>query len=292
MGWRTIVITGNAKLEYKLDYLVIRKIKGTARIHLSEIEMLIIETTTASLTTRLLFELTRFKIKVIFCDIKHNPSSELVPYYGCHDVSIKVKQQMNWDDDIKEAVWTDIVKDKIKKQKNHLLLRGKVKEAELLEQYICELLPGDETNREGHAAKVYFNALFGMEFTRNTTDSINAALDYGYGILLSHFNREIVSSGYLTQLGLFHDNQFNSFNFSSDLMEPFRVFVDKQVYDLAPVKFSSEEKQTILSSFSKAVLIDGKRREIPAAIRVYCRTIFSALNNGKIREISYYEDEL
>ena len=79
-------------------------------------------------------------------------------------------------------------------------------QAEMLVQYIREMKTGDISNREGHAAKVYFNALFGMDFTRSADSSVNAALNYGYGILLSYFNREIVSNGYLTQLGIFHDN--------------------------------------------------------------------------------------
>lgn len=35
----------------------------------------------------------------------------------------------------------------------------------MLKQYIEEIELGDKTNREGHAAKVYFNALFGMDFS-------------------------------------------------------------------------------------------------------------------------------
>ena len=31
-----------------------------------------------------------------------------------------------------------------------------------------------------HAAKVYFNALFGMDFTRSADIPVNAALNYGY----------------------------------------------------------------------------------------------------------------
>ncbi len=40
--------------------------------------MLIIESTAISLTTMLLSELTKHKIKVVFCDEKHNPQSELI----------------------------------------------------------------------------------------------------------------------------------------------------------------------------------------------------------------------
>lgn len=60
-----------------------------------------------------------------------------------------------------------------------------------LMQYAEEIEPFDMTNREAHAAKVYFNSLFGKEFSRDDVNSINAALNYGYGILLSNFNKEL-----------------------------------------------------------------------------------------------------
>ncbi len=105
-----------------------------------------------------------------------------------------------------------------------------------------EIELGDKTNREGHAAKVYFNALFGMDFSRSKECAINAALNYGYGILLSCFNREVIANGYITQLGLFHNNMFNQFNLASDLMEPFRILVDRIVVKNKPEKFESERK--------------------------------------------------
>ena len=55
----------------------------------------------------------------------------------------------------------------------------------------------DSTNREGHAAKVYFNALFGMSFTRSADTPVNAALNYGYSIILSAFNREVAAADIL-----------------------------------------------------------------------------------------------
>ena len=173
MSWRTIVISRNAKLDYKLDYLVVRQEEIT-RIHLSEVSVLMIESTAVSLTAALLNELTKRKIKVIFCDEKRNPSSELISYYGSHDTSIKVKKQMEWPAEMKSIVWTEIVTEKIRKQMEFLKSLDK-KEFHLLEEYIEEVCPGDSTNREGHAAKVYFNALFGMKFTR-TEDEPSIAL--------------------------------------------------------------------------------------------------------------------
>lgn len=57
-----------------------------------EISTILIESTAVSLTTSLLAELMRRKIKVIFCDEKKNPSSELISYYGSHDTSNKIRK--------------------------------------------------------------------------------------------------------------------------------------------------------------------------------------------------------
>ena len=198
MSWRTVVISNSAKLDYRMGYMIVRQ-SEIVKIHLSEIALLLIESTAVSLTSALLAELTKKKIKIIFCDEKRNPSSELIPFYGSHDTSAKVRVQVGWRKEIKMSVWTEIVTEKIRKQKELLQKLNYLNEAGLLQEYIREIQFGDATNREGHAAKVYFNALFGKEFSRTNDVPINAALNYGYGIILSLANREIVSNGYITQ---------------------------------------------------------------------------------------------
>lgn len=285
-----MVVSSSAKLDYQLGFMVIRK-QDVVKIHISEISVVLIETTAVSLTAALLSELIKKKVKVIFCDEKRNPSSELTPYYGCHDTSMKIRRQMEWTADTKAAVWTEIVSDKIRKQAEHLSEYDR-DEADMLFHYITEIHFGDETNREGHAAKVYFNALFGMDFSRSAENSTNAALNYGYGIILSAFNREIVANGYITQIGLFHDNMFNQFNLGSDLMEPFRPLVDQVVKELKPVKFEHEEKVRMLQVLQKEVLISGRKEFVNNAIKIYCRSIFDALNDNDTSLIKFYRNEL
>lgn len=290
MSWRTVVVASSAKLDYQLGYLVVRK-EDVTKIHINEIAMVIIESTAVSLTAALLSEMMKRKIKVIFCDEKRNPSSELIPYYGSHDTSIKIKNQIDWSVEIKEAVWTEIVTEKIRKQAEHLRYWNR-QEAGMLDQYIGEIEFGDVTNREGHAAKVYFNALFGMDFTRTAENNINAALNYGYGILLSTFNREIVANGYITQIGLFHNNMFNQFNLGSDLMEPFRPIVDLWVKNMRLDTFEHAEKMEILRMLQKEVLIAGRKEYVSNAIKIYCKSIFDALSDKDTSLIKFYGNEL
>lgn len=290
MSWRTVVISKNAKLDYQLGYLVVRN-QDVVKIHINEIAVLIIETTSVSLTAALLCELTKKKVKIIFCDEKRNPSSELIPYYGSHDTSMKVRKQIAWSEDIKTAVWTEIVTEKIRKQAENLE-HWNQGESELLYEYISQMEFGDATNREGHAAKVYFNALFGMDFTRTAENSINAALNYGYSLLLSTCTREITINGYITQLGLFHDNMFNPFNLASDLMQPFRPLVDNLIKQMAPEKFEHDEKMEVVKLLQKEIILAGRKEYLSNAMKLYCRSVFDALNDGDISLIKFYKNEL
>ena len=290
MSWRTIVISKRAKLDLQLGYMVVRSEEVT-KIVLSEISTILIESTAVSITTSLLSELSKRKIKVIFCDEKRNPSSELVSYYGSHDTSNKVRKQIAWKQNTKEAVWTEIVTEKIRKQKEILEILGK-EESEILSSYIKEITWNDGTNREGHAAKVYFNALFGLDFTRTEDNYINAGLNYGYSIILSAFTREIVANGYITQLGLFHDNMFNQFNLASDLMEPFRVLIDQKVLQMKLIDFEHNEKMQLVDVLNQEVLIDGKKQYVNNAIKIYCKSVFDALNDDDSSLMRFYRIEL
>ena len=219
MSWRVVVISQTSKLDYKMDYLVIRTNDQVKRVHVSEISVLIIETTAVSLTAYLLCELANRKIDIIFCDHKRLPHGQYIPYYGSHDASKSIRLQVGWTKELKHNIWKSIVARKIEGQAAVLRKTEHIKESKKLISYLPEIEPGDITNREGHAAKVYFNALFGMEFTRTEKENvINADLNYGYSILLSVVSREVVANGYLTQIGIHHDNVFNQLNLASDLM--------------------------------------------------------------------------
>lgn len=291
MSFRTVVVSNTSKLDYGLGYLIARDAEKTVKVHLSEISVLLIENTAVSMTAVLLNELINKKITVIFCDAKRNPVSQLIPFYGAHNCSLKLKQQIHWDANAKRAVWTAVVKTKILRQAA-LLESLKSGKADMLKAYANEMLPGDPTNREGHAAKVYFNALFGKDFSRDKECPENAMLNYGYSIILSCVNREIVSCGYSTQLGLFHDNMFNDFNLGCDLMEPLRPLVDKAVMKTAPKDFSKNEKFEILKILNIEVTVNRSSQTLINAIRLYCRSVFTALEENDVSQIRFPEYEL
>ena len=289
MSWRVVVINSRAKLELKLGYMVVRGIE-TRRILLDEISVLLIENTGCVVSMPLLCELWDRKIAVIFCDQKHNPGAQMIPLYGSYDSSLCVRNQIEWSKEIKDLIWAEIVKAKIRKQAE-VIKRYKSEEiaAKLLE-YSDDVLPGDITNREAHAAKVYFNIIFGGLFSRNEPSMINSALDYGYSVLLSVINREVVANGYLTQVGLFHHSVFNQFNLSSDLIEPFRPLVDAKVLALPlEEELSHEHKMKIVSILNDTVTIKGRRTTLLLAVSVYVKSVFDAIEAKNPGLIAFYE---
>lgn len=286
MSWRVVIVSNRCKLEYRLGYLVCRG-EQLKKIFLNEIGTLIIESTAVAMTSALLCELIKAKVNVVFCDEKHNPHSQLIALNGRHDSGRCLKRQTSWSETARCNVWTAIVRLKIERQMAFLRRIGSTRHG-LLGEYIKNIAPNDSTNREGHAAKVYFDALFGLSFKRGDKNFINGALNYGYAVLLSAFNREVVANGFATQLGIAHKNDFNAFNLSCDLMEPFRVLIDMYVFDTAK-DLTPEYKHSLCDVLNQTVVIAGEKHTVSDAISLYCRSVFEALECGDAQKIKCYE---
>lgn len=287
MSWREVVVDSPCKISVSGNYLLIRG-NDLIKIHLSEINLLLISNTCVNITTVAMIELVKNKIKMIFCDEKHNPCGEIVGYYGCHNSAKKLLQQISWDKDVAKFIHTKIIYQKIVNQAN-LLAKLKFEDrSNQLYVFADEMQLEDITNREGHAAKVYFNTLFGLDFTRNLNSDINAALNYGYSILLSTINREIVSNGCITQFGINHCSEYNQFNLSCDLIEPFRIIVDEFVFLNRDRQFDKNYKYDLVNLLNKEVFL-GINTTLLNVIKKSIKSIIDALNEKNISLMQLYE---
>ena len=289
MSFRTVVITNQLKLNYKNRFLVVKQDNDEKYIHLSEIDTIIVDSISVSISSYLLKELSNNKINIIFCDEKHNPFGELSSYYLSHNTSKKITNQTKWTNESKDILWQKIIKNKIINQAL-MLNKIKSKKYDLVLSYVEEVKLGDKTNREGHSAKVYFNELFGKDFVRNNSDEINAALNYGYAILLSTINKEVVSNGYLTQLGIHHKNEFNQFNLSCDLMEPFRVIIDNFIYYNQNRELDTQFKLDIINIFNNRYSYDNKKYILKDIIKLFVKNALDSIEDiNKYKEFCIYE---
>ncbi len=290
MSFRTVIISSRCKLEYSLNFLVYRNSECEKRILLDEIKTLVIDSLQVSITSNLLFELMKKKIKVIFIDDKHNPEGELVPYQNNYYSYRKIKSQMEIPQARKKILWNEIVRAKILSQANNLAKINKSEAYQLLLNYSLNIVDDDITNREGHAAKVYFNSLFGKDFSRDEDNDINKFLNYGYSIILSAINREVKILGYLTELGVHHIGESNSFNLSCDLMEPLRSLVDSLVIknDVNNDNF----KLKFIEMLSLKVKYLNKEIFLDNAIKLYVEDLMNYLLTGDEEKIRFIEYEL
>ena len=283
------MVNSRCKLEFRLNFLIVRG-EQEKRIYINEINVLIIESTAVSLTAALMSELIKNNVKVIFCDEKCNPSAELLPFYGAHNTSKRIKTQAAWSKEIKDEIWKVIIVEKIKRQAGVLKRRGFMEEETLLNSYAMQVLSGDVTNREGHAAKVYFNSVLPDGVTRRSGGFINGCLNYGYAVLLSAINREITASGYLTQIGVWHDNEFNQFNLGSDLIEPLRTVVDETVLLILPEDKTFKRKMANILNYT--AVFDEKNTTLDVALRGYVKSVLCALESNNPSIVTFPENVL
>ena len=269
MSFRTVVITKHVKCSYKNDYLVVQS-DSQKMIHLSEIDAVIFDTMAFTITGVLLVELVKRKIAVVFCDESHLPNSYLYPF--------------------RDHLWALIVRHKITKQAELLAKVGFQEKSDQLLSYVKQVTDNDTKNREGFAAKVYFRTLFGPKFSRDVGSPVNTMLNYGYSILLSMITREIVASGFISQIGIHHCNDSNPFNLACDLMEPFRPIVDEIVY--SHQKESTlvlEVKQTFWGLLQMKFLYKGMSSYLSNIIHLYVHECLNFLGQGEIGELVVYE---
>lgn len=290
MGFRNIIIDGRCKLEYSLNYLVCRKGIEEKRVLINDIKTVMINSTQVSITTRLISELSKSKIKIIFCDELHNPECELVSYQNNYYSYRKIKEQIAFDKVYNNILWKYIIKEKIKNQALNLKLNQKHDAYDMLMDYCKEVQDGDITNREGHSAKVYFNSLFGTDFSRNSDNLINKYLNYGYAIILSAINREIKSLGYLTELGIHHIGESNPFNLSCDFIEPLRPLVDLHV--IKEIVNEENFRNVFVEMLSKIVRYNDKDIFLDNAIHLYVFDLFNYLKTGNSEYIKFIDYEL
>ena len=286
MGFRTVILSKESKISLRMNHLVVKSEKLN-HIPLAEVEVLVIENPNITMTGHIVNALADNKVLTIVCDSNHLPSTAIESIYGHHRQSKNIKKQVKWKEIHSERMWQLIIKDKILHQ--GLLAKHHHTNFDLdnFNMYAYNTELNDSTNREGHAAKVYFRALFGEWFTRSFEDPLNAGLNYGYSLIHSAFSRVIKSKGYLTELGINHSSEYNHHNLSSDLMEPFRPLIDDLVFKNIDDNFGKHEKRILIDIFNTKIRIQNRNQYLLNAIDIYVESIIKYLETGEENFIKF-----
>ena len=232
MSKRTIYITSAAELSVKHNQMQIKteQQEGCLR-SFEDLAAVIVDHHSAHLTVPLINLLAQNNVRVVFCNEQHMPVTMLMDLDSNVLQAKHFRAQLEAGKPLQKQIWKQIVERKIQNQS--LLLKKRGKGEDLLAPYHTRVKSGDTTNREGIAAKVYWNNLFGKQFVRDRIGPVpNNLLNYGYALLRSAVARGIMDAGLLPTVGIFHRNYYNSFPLADDLMEPYRPFIDELVLNM------------------------------------------------------------
>lgn len=287
MGYRQVIIKKSEKIHFKDNQLIIEKEETSSKVPLEDINFVLIEDPTTTITTRLLSEFGKNAISLIICDETFNPTSIMYPYnYHFKQLEI-LNNQLQMDNTIKKELWNQIVEKKIKNSIRVLEMTTKEEfPISKLNSYIKEIEDGDIKNREGLAAKLYFRSLFGSDFIRFYDDAINAALNYGYTIIASAIIRNIAVYGLNTYLGIHHDSKINNFNLAYDFLEPYRSVVDKFVYlnkDKIEYPLSFEFRKKLINLLNCEIEHSNKRYTLEYSISLLVKSYVKSFSTGEIK---------
>lgn len=201
-------------------------------VPIEDVGFVLLENQQTNITLPLLNALAENEVQVVICDNKGMPSAMIQSMNSNKLQGEILRNQIACGEVLKKQLWKQVVEAKIRNQAS--LLNSIGEEGNVLKSFYTNVRSGDADNREGIAARIYFQHLFGDSFVRNRDEigGINVLLNYGYSILRAATCRAIVSSGLLPAIGIHHHNRSNAYPLADDIMEPFRPFVDGIVYDL------------------------------------------------------------
>ena len=286
MGYRIIYVEKCEYLRLYLDNLKVEiNEKNEVNFPIADIQILVIDNYKSTLSIPLINKLTEYNVCTIICGIDHLPKSYILPINGNFASSGNLFKQIQWSQERKDYIHAEIVKHKIKNQIEILKENERgFGVTEKLYEFIDTTISGDQTNREGLAAKMYFRALFGSDFIRFEQDVVNAGLNYGYSVFRSLITSIIVAKGYIPNLGLFHKGKQNMFNLSDDIIEVFRPIVDNYVFNnmTEDILFKQSHRDELIGLTNNKIMIDDRKQTISNAIGIYLDSIFKFMDGENI----------
>jgi CRISPR-associated protein Cas1 len=248
---RSLFFTNPAYLSIRQQQLVVKQHEQERQVPIEDIALVVLENPQITVTLPTLQQLNENNVAVVFCNDKHMPASMLLNLDGHHLQSEIFRQQLDSTVPLKKQLWQQTIQSKIKNQE--AMLKSKGKGVGALPSFASSVKSDDITNREGAAAREYWNILFGNGFTRDRYGvAPNPFLNYGYIILRAAVTRALVGSGLLPTLGIHHKNRYNAYCLADDIMEPYRPYVDDAVYHL----WESGNEDLILDKEIKAYLLN------------------------------------
>jgi CRISPR-associated protein Cas1 len=243
MAWRGLHVSRRTYLSLADNQIVAKQDETEARIPIEDVAWIVLDSPQVTISTALIAACMDAGVVVITTDKTHTPSGMILPFHRHHRQAEIATLQTNLSAPLKKRLWQVLVRMKIDNQALNLIACGQ--NATALRAMAHLVGSGDPDNTEARAARAYWPRLF-IDFIREDgTDKRNALLNYGYAIVRSAVARALVAAGLIPAFGLNHASITNAFNLADDMVEPFRPFVDRQVWALTAKGTVSKGETTV-----------------------------------------------
>lgn len=265
-------------------------------IPVEDIGVVVLDNKQITITHGLLESLLENNCAVITCDRKSLPVGLLLPLYGNTTQNERFRDQLEVSVPLKKQLWQQTIQYKIR---NQAAVLGGMRQVVVKNMLVwaSEVKSGDSNNIEARAAAYYWRNLFIEipEFTRDRDGCPpNNLLNYGYAILRAIVARALVTSGLLPTLGIHHHNRYNAYCLADDIMEPYRPYVDRLVYDMFKEEglncseLTKEQKARLLTIPILETVISRKRSPLMVAVGQTTASLYKCFS-GELRKIFYPE---
>ncbi len=269
------------------------KADAVKTIPIEDIGVLLLDNKQITITHGLMEALLKSNCAFIICNSNRMPAGLILPLDGNTTQTERFRDQINASVPLKKQLWQQTVQTKIQNQAYVLENKSKVIVKNML-VWASDVKSGDPDNYEARAAVYYWNNIFPdmPGFTRGRDgEPPNNLLNYGYAILRAVVARSLVASGLLPTLGIHHRNKYNAYCLADDIMEPYRPFVDKLVFEIMEretdiSELSQEIKAQLLNIPVLDVIISKQRSPLMIAVGQTTASLNKCFS-GKIRKIKY-----
>lgn len=241
-------------------------------VPIEDIGVLVLDHERVVVTQMLLSALLANNVAVITCNEQHMPTGLLLNLDG-HTVQTEhFRHQLAASEPLRKNLWMQTVQAKLRNQA--VVLEAAGIPGDTLREHARKVRSGDPDNLEARGAAHYWRFLFppAMQFVRHREGPPpNNLLNYGYAILRAVVARNLVGSGLLPTYGIHHRNKYNAYCLADDIMEPYRPWVDRLVWQLVlqegidGAQLTTELKGRLLALPAHDVLIEDKRSPLLVA---------------------------
>jgi CRISPR-associated protein Cas1 len=291
---RTLYFGNPAYLKTKNEQLIIslKDSEEEKQVPIEDIGVLILDHSQITITQPTLSRLLHNNTAVITCDETHHPVGLFLNLDGHTLQSQRFKTQTEASVPLKKQLWQQTVEAKILNQAK--LLAKERAENKLLLNLVKKVKSGDSDNCEAQAANYYWKNIFPefLNFRRfREGEPPNNLLNYGYAILRAVVARNLVGSGLLPTLGIFHRNQYNAYCLADDIMEPYRPYVDKVVCDIVRMngkflEMTAKMKEQLLGIPAMDVMLNNEKSPLMNAVQRTTASLAKCFE-GNSRKILY-----